>query len=256
MNIKFVLTKSLMLESFKSRTRTIPFFRKFKTLIMNFQNIQFSQPASILRHLNSSDITTIIDVGANVGQFGIDMRSSGFAGKIFSFEPVTEIYDVLQKRSWNDSNWSVHKIGLGANEGVSNINVSMNAGLSSSILKMNGTHEAYFPNSITKYTEEILLSTLDIQISSLEINPSNCLLKIDVQGFEYEVLMGALSNLPKIPMVLLEISITPFYVGEKDLVTLLEVLRNVNHNVIDIYRGIQSRSGNLLQIDVLTSLRK
>ena len=250
------MSNTSIVERVKSIFRTDPHFRKLKTLIDNLNRINFSQYEIIFRHLNSRQIKTITDVGANVGQFGIDMRSCGFNGKIYSFEPVTEFYNNLQKLCARDGHWSAYKMGLGSEVGFSNINVSKNAGLSSSILQMSISHESQFPDSITNYTERIEISTLDVQLDKLGISSSDCLLKIDVQGYEYEVLMGALSNLPKIPLVLVEISVLPLYIGEKNINTLLEVLSQVNHYVIDIYRGIETREGDLLQVDVLTALRK
>jgi len=40
---------------------------------------------SIVRNLGKLDVTNVIDVGANVGQFGLDIRRHGFEGQIISY---------------------------------------------------------------------------------------------------------------------------------------------------------------------------
>lgn len=242
------------MKSFKSKLRTRRMLRRIREKI-GFLISMFRSPyRTINDNLATMGIEVIIDVGANVGQFAIDMRRNGFKGHIHSFEPVKQIFTQLEKTSRKDPNWHVYNFGLGAQETKSMINVSQNGGLSSSILEMNSTHQLNFPNSHTSYIEEILLSTVDGQLKLLGLDPKNCLLKIDVQGFETQVIMGASESLSRFPLLFIEASLVPLYREEKDFITLLNLLSSFNHHVIDIYRGVQTKKGKLLQVDLLTRL--
>jgi FkbM family methyltransferase len=207
---------------------------------------------SVLRNIESHGLSTVLDVGANVGQFGIDLRINGYKGQIISFEPVTENFERLKLISRKFGNWETIQTGIGSQERNGTISVSGNSGLSSSFLRISETHLQEFPESYTKRTELAKIQTLDKQISLLKIDPTKTFLKIDTQGFEREVLEGASQALPFIPLCLLESSLEPLYEGESSILQLLNQLSFFGHEVVDIFRGTVSSNGKLLQVDILT----
>ena len=74
--------------------------------------------------LDEFEITDIIDVGANFGQYGIETRSIGFRGNIYSFEPLSYAYKKLKKTSKNDNKWQVNNFALGNVPEQKSINIS------------------------------------------------------------------------------------------------------------------------------------
>jgi FkbM family methyltransferase len=216
--------------------------------------INQSPQQSIYKLLQGSTVTTIIDVGANVGQFGLDMRRAGFDGQIISYEPGQESFGLLRKTARNSEPWKISQIALGSAEAEKLINVSGNSGLSSSFLEMETDHLKHFPASITVKQEIAHVSTLDKQISGLGLDPKSILLKLDVQGYEFEVLNGARNNLSKIPFCYLEVSLFPLYKGEASWLQVMNFLAAAGHEVIDVYRGTETKHGELLQLDILTKL--
>lgn len=237
----------------KRRLRLSPFFRKLKDVAMNLSKIFDSNSKSIASHFIKSGITSIMDVGANSGQFGIDMRRSGYDQLIFSFEPVTQNFHTLGKTIQSDLSWHAFNVALGSSKGSVQINISANSGLSSSILSMNSAHLENFPESKFIATEIVQVSTIDEQVRTLDIDPESAVLKVDVQGFEYEVLRGAINNLAKFKYCYLELSILPMYSGEATLLSVLNFLSSYGQHVLDVYRGVTAKNGHLLQIDVLTT---
>jgi FkbM family methyltransferase len=201
---------------------------------------------------NSENITTVFDVGANVGQFSKDLRRHGYTGEIYSFEPVNDVYLKLASNFKNDSRWHGIQKGLGRTSGSLQINVSANSGLSTSFLEMGTHHLKNFPDSGYIRNETAEVSSLFDEISQLKINPNNLAVKIDVQGFELEVLEGAGSQLKNIKCLLIEASLVPLYVGEPTLSVLVKFFEANNHRVIDVYRGVKSTTGELLQIDIIS----
>jgi len=204
--------------------------------------------------MNELNISQVVDIGANVGQFGIDIRRSGFKGKIFSFEPVKESFLTLTETIKKHEPWDAFQLGLGQYEFKQNISVSGNDGLSSSLLPMSKEHLKNFPDSKTISTQEILVSTVDKQLANLGIDPKKILIKLDVQGYESEVLKGAVKSLSNIPLCFLEVSIIPLYEGEITLLPILNLLSESGHEVIDVFRGVKTKNGQLLQVDILTKL--
>ena len=88
-----------------------------------------------------------MDVGANDGGFSSAIRAIGYAGRIISFEPLTGPYEKLRRRASGDTHWETINCAVGDTAGEVTINVSENAGLSSSVLPMLDTHINAAPNS-------------------------------------------------------------------------------------------------------------
>ena len=240
----------------KSGFRSNPLARSAREFLTRIGSNVDSPFMSIVRNLEKLDVTNVIDVGANVGQFGLDIRRHGFEGQIVSYEPVKETFVSLSQTIKQHQPWKALQLGLGAAESERTINISGNAGLSSSILEMGSLHLENFPGSVTVAKQNISISTIDKQLEVLGLRPQEIMLKIDVQGFEAEVLKGASQSLSKIPLCYLEVSITPLYEGEISFLPILIELSKVGHEVIDVFRGIKAKDGRLLQLDILTKLSK
>jgi FkbM family methyltransferase len=238
----------------KSRLRTSSMARSARELLTGVGEIADTPFKSIARNLENFQISGVIDVGANVGQFGLDVRRHGFKGLIVSYEPVQETFTSLSQTIKQHQPWKAFQLGLGAAESERTINISGNSGLSSSILEMGSLHLENFPDSATVATQKISISTIDKQLEVLELRPQEIMLKLDVQGFEAEVLKGASQSLSKIPLCYLEVSITPLYEGEISFLPILIELSKFGHEVVDVFRGIKAKDGKLLQLDILTKL--
>src|SRR5215471_3218540 len=76
-----------------------------------------------MRLLKHFGINLVFDVGANIGQYGAEMRSLGYRGRIVSFEPLSREFEVLRKRAENDALWKVDNRALGDCEGTAEIHV-------------------------------------------------------------------------------------------------------------------------------------
>jgi len=232
--------------------RTNPFLRDIKSKSSRISDAFHTPYKKIVRELSHLKDAQVIDAGANVGQFGVDMRRSGFTGHIFSYEPVSETFQILRKTIDSFQPWSAFNLALGSTESQMEIFISGNSGLSSSLLEMNDLHLMNFPESKTVAKEHVKVSTLNQQIISLGLDPSRLILKMDVQGYEFEVLKGANMYLDHIPLCYLEISLKKLYLEESSFLELLILLREHGHEVIDVYRGVKSKKGELLQLDLLT----
>lgn len=238
----------------KSELRSNPLARAAREYLRRIAPHSDSPFISIVRNLKDSNISNVLDVGANVGQFGLDLRRHGFKGQIFSFEPVNETFALLEKTTRRHQPWKAIKLGLGASESELTINISSNDGLSSSLLEMGPLHIEHFPNSATVARQKVSISTIDQMLVELGLRPREVMLKLDVQGFESEVLKGASQSLSKIPLCYMEVSVSPLYEGEVTFLPILIELSKSGHEVIDVFRGVKAKNGKLLQLDILTRL--
>lgn len=235
----------------KAHLKLNPTLRKLKRRLDLLQIVKFDIFEHLISEISEHDVSVVIDVGANVGQFGFDLRKAGYSGQIYSFEPTTNAFQELVKTSRNDRDWHIFRVALGSINGAARINISGNSSLSSSFLKVNPKHLEIFPNSHTISQEEVTVNTLDTVFSENFIDPNKVLLKIDTQGFELEVLRGALKALEFIPLCFLEISITELYEEEPKMLEILNLLNEYGKNVSNMTPGVTKTNGEILQFDLL-----
>lgn len=164
--------------------------------------------------LDNRSIAAVLDVGANIGQYGATLRSSGFTGRIVSCEPQSAAYELLTERAAKDSKWTALNTAAGATPGSLEINISANS-FSSSFLPTSKLHLDIAPASRTTGTETVPVTTVDALIGEHGLDPARTMLKVDTQGFEDQVLDGADASLPTLAAVQLEMSLATIYEGQK-----------------------------------------
>ena len=113
-------------------------------------------------------------------------------------------------------------------------------------------HTKFFPEIEFNEVERIHICTLTDFINSQELENRRILLKIDAQGYEGLIIDGALDIFDSVICTFIELSIVQLYDGETTALSILNKLSGLGHEIVDISRGIESKFGNLLQIDVLT----
>ena len=173
-----------------------------------------SHLAPIISSLRKFEIDLILDVGANQGQFASEIRRGGYTGNIVSFEPLSSAHGELLQTRDGDAKWDVYpRCALGDHDGEVEINIAGNS-LSSSILPMMESHRSAAPESAYQGKEVVPVKTLDTVAGQYLKSSHAPFLKIDTQGFEWQVLDGARVTLPQVRGVLLELSLVPLYEGQ------------------------------------------
>lgn len=222
--------------------------KKAGFILVNYDSYFLGRRLKIIKH---HDIDILFDIGANIGQYAQKMRELGYSKKIVSFEPMQDAFNVLKNASKNDSNWEVRHYALGSSNGTSEINVAGNS-ISSSILKMQDTHVKSSPNSSTLRTEEIEIKKLEDVLNNFHKEGDKTMLKIDTQGFEKEVLLGANAILPKCSLVQMELSFVELYKGQDLFEEMINYMKTKNFRLISLESGFSNpKTGELLQIDAI-----
>ena len=122
-----------------------------------------SYAAQLQAILRGQRINLILDVGANMGQFGAELRSHiGYAGRIVSFEPMLAAHEALCRRSAADPLWEIApRTAIGSRHGTITLNIAGNSA-SSSVLPMLAAHSDAAPESHYVGTEVVPLQPLDV----------------------------------------------------------------------------------------------
>lgn len=206
----------------------------------------------LLKGLDHFNIDLVLDVGANIGQFASGLRSVGFNGNIVSFEPLSDAYKLLSARAERDAKWQVHSRGaIGDYDGEVEINISGNS-VSSSVLPMLEAHSAAAMQSAYVASETVPIFKLDTIVSEYLSGSNRCFLKIDAQGFEWQVLDGASETLVRAQGVLCELSLVPLYEGQRLWLDLIKRLENAGLVLWSIQKGFTDpRDGRTLQVDAI-----
>jgi len=210
-----------------------------------------SNPAyRLLTSLNRFEVDLVLDVGANVGQFASTLRSIGYRGKLVSFEPLSNAHRELSKAARRDAMWQVHqRCAIGDDEREIQINIAGNS-VSSSVLSMMESHSSAAKGSAYVGVESVPLRRLDSVAPEYLAKCRQPFLKIDTQGFEWQVLDGAREIFPRMQGVLCELSLVPLYEGQHLWAKIIDRLKQEGFTLWAIQPGFTDpRDGRTLQVD-------
>jgi FkbM family methyltransferase len=206
----------------------------------------------VVRLIDRESIKVVLDVGANCGQFGCELRRSGYSGRIVSFEPLSAAHRELQETVVGDPAWTAAPcMALGNQDGEVVINVSafMPA---SSLLQPSDNLVDMLPAAAASTRETVRCRRLDNVVEEYVRPGERVLLKLDVQGFEKQVLEGAEFLLPNISGIYIEVSVVPLYDGQALAPEILDYLHRLGFEVWYMTPGyVDTRTGRMLQYDVL-----
>lgn len=154
--------------------------------------------------------TVVIDGGANSGQWSMRLRKFYPNITIWSFEPLKKPFEQLLVNSRHDINWKVRNEGLGEFEEVVLMHVSSNEGMSSSS-KQPTSHLVEFGTVSFDLNESTRMVRLD---SIAELHGESIYFKLDVQGSEWQAILGSSGLQESIVAIEVETSFTSMYEGD------------------------------------------
>jgi FkbM family methyltransferase len=179
----------------------------------------------------------VLDIGANTGEFIINAKKTFPSARIIAFEPVQSCFIKLKERFGNKSNIKLYNVALGSENKKGEIFVS-DFSPSSSIVRPAGNYK----------TEEIDIKKLDEYLDLLK-EEDKVFIKIDVEGFELEVLKGAESVLRQADWIYLESRILDS-IG-CDFTDLYNYLTSRHWSFLGSYDNVFNDKGYLIYFDAL-----
>jgi FkbM family methyltransferase len=204
------------------------------------------------KHILERPWKTIVDVGANRGQF--TLAASEYANaQIFAFEPLPGPANIFQKLFSSYKSIKLYQMAIGVDQGSVDMHVS-NRDDSSSLLKIGDLQAKMYPGTEEVSKLEIDVAPLDTILSPDEIT-GPALLKIDVQGYELEVLRGAKHLLTQFDAIYCECSFLELYEGQALVSDVLKLLHDHHFSLNGIFNVSYSNSGSCIQADFLFKKR-
>jgi FkbM family methyltransferase len=171
---------------------------------------------------HSADVKTVIDVGAHQGEFASAIAALLPDARIYSFEPLPECFVALRRTMRKHPRFGSFMVALGDRQEETSM---WRSGFSesSSLLPMDDLHKRAFPWTADLTPVRVTVEKLDSFLPDLQLE-ANVLLKIDVQGFESKVIVGAGHTLERVQYVLVEVSFRTLYQGQSSFHEVYEQL--------------------------------
>lgn len=195
------------------------------------------------------DFSTIVDVGANRGQFALVAARRFPHAKLYCFEPLESSRVKLARVLSDKRDMELHAVALGASSRIDSLHVSRRED-SSSLLAIGTAQTTAFPGTDEASSIAVVVARLD-EILSAERIARPCLMKLDVQGYELEVLRGSEGLLDSIDELLVECSFVELYEQQALVDDVVAYCRERDFHLAGVFSLAHDSSGRCLQGDFL-----
>jgi FkbM family methyltransferase len=202
--------------------------------------------AGIVRRLKPD---LVLDVGANVGQFSLLARNEAPNARIIAFEPLREPSARYRGLFAHDERVTLHRFALGCARGEVDMHLSARMD-SSSLLPISRLQVEHFPGTEEIGCEKVKVAPVTDFIQDAELI-GRTFVKIDVQGFELDVLRSAEPLLPRLTWIYVELSSIPLYEGQALAVDTINFLERNGFRLLSRYNAHLSSEGEVIQADYL-----
>lgn len=204
------------------------------------------------RHI--SDLGTVIDVGANQGQFAYAVTRFFSDTVIHSFEPVPDTYEKLSFNTKLLSKIVTYNFGLGSKSGKIDFYQNEHSHASSA-LPISDYQKTQLPKTSRARLITVPVERLDNIGMTIGAIARPLLLKLDVQGYEKEVLLGAGAFMDKVDYLLFEVSFVKMYEGEPLFEEMHELVCNMGFKLIGPVGSLEVGASQIAQMDMLYARR-
>lgn len=193
---------------------------------------------------------TIVDVGANIGQFAVASSRLFRCVEVFPVEPDPQVAKQLRRNLGMPISNNVRVTAVGDSVGTATFHVNRDPQVSS-LLPLGEDRIKSFPASRVVADITVPLTTLDVLFDGATL-AEPILLKIDVQGFEDRVIAGASLFLKRVRWVLMEVSFSKLYESERDFMTIVDLLKKHGFRFVrPMNFHISPRTGEIIEMDAL-----
>ncbi len=202
-----------------------------------------------IRILKLKPWRTIVDIGANKGQFALAAFAIHPSAALHSFEPLAGPAAKFERIFTGVPNVCLHRCAIGPASTIATMNISARDD-SSSLLPISGEQTRLFPGTGAVGVETVQVRTLSEVLHREEV-ASPALLKLDVQGYEYPVLLGCEEMLSCFRGVYVECSLVELYTGQRLFSDIDVWLGSRGYRLTDIGDLTRDAHGCVVQGDFL-----
>ncbi|MEM1276321.1 MAG: FkbM family methyltransferase [Pseudomonadota bacterium] len=216
--------------------RFVPYPKK-KTLHRWFPHFETRKSVALTI---KSGASIVFDIGANQGQYAEKLRACGYRGRIVSFEPLPEVHELLCRCAEKDPDWIIHPAcAVGAAPGRLMLHHFADHSLSSALKPVRNRAGALPFQEMGAV--EVEVDRLDTLAEAYLKPDDKVFLKIDVQGFETEVIAGADRLLKRAVGLQIELALAEVYEGEASYLDLLARLDQYGLRAVYFFPVIMKR---------------
>ncbi|MBW6422677.1 FkbM family methyltransferase [Rhizobium sp. XQZ8] len=204
-----------------------------------------------IEFLRKRGVTVYLDIGANTGQTGQRLRKKGWQGRICSFEPIPECYEKLAVLAAAHSDWKAFNQAVGDEDGQATIGISENR-VSSSLRAATDLLVSIYEPIRYEASVAVPLVRLDSLFDQLASESDVVHLKIDTQGYERNVILGAANALQRIDSVRMEVAVSEMYAGEMVLPEAITLMTSMGFVLIEAWPAWRHpRTKEVVHFDLL-----
>lgn len=203
------------------------------------------------RLLGMLDVDMVFDVGANVGQYGLQLRKRiAYRGPLLSFEPMPRAAAAIRLLTQGDAAWQVRECAIDDSRGRARFNVMIGDQFSS-LLAPSKQFEGRF------HGQHTIRNVIEVEVITLadavrEAPPfARGLLKLDTQGNELRILRGGADSLARFPAIQLEVGFQLLYEGESGFSQMVEALEGWGYRLCALFPNNEGHFPHLLEMDAL-----
>ena len=199
-------------------------------------------------------LRTIVDVGAHQGQFALFALERYPGASVVCVEPLEGPRQRLRTAVGNSRRVRVLEVAA-SNRTEEDVSMHVSRHDDSSSLQAIGPRQvAAFPGTEEAGQTLVTAARLDSMLD-VEDLPGPALLKVDVQGHEYEAIEGSAGLLPAFSQVVVEVSFIELYEGQKLAGDVTGLLEEAGFSLTGVFDVKLTRSGECLQADFLFERR-
>jgi FkbM family methyltransferase len=210
-------------------------------------------PKYSLLGLAALPVKTVIDIGANRGFFARDLMKLFPEARFYCFEPLPQVFAEL--KLWADSlpagKVQAWNVALGNASGSLNMFAHSEHDPSSSLLPSTSVSDQLYPFTKAQHSVEVELTTLDKVMSQVSAVESDVLIKLDVQGYEKQVILGGQQTLATARACIIEINLMELYRGQPSFSELVALFHNLGYRYAGNLDQVYDHSGKVVYIDAL-----
>lgn len=212
---------------------------------------RFGLPSGLVPHLPRRVPVSVVDVGANRGDFSAAVRDHCGLRAALLIEPQPELKDNLSAR-FPEQTVRVEQVAVSDAPGRVRFDV-LEADACSSLLPIipgAGFDDRAIDTRVRAQVDVDVL-TLDDVLRRAAWSGVIDVLKIDTQGNEVQVLNGASDTLPLVRLLWIEVSFRRLYEGDTQFAPLHDRLTSLGFRLYSFHEVFRSARRELLQADAL-----
>lgn len=202
--------------------------------------------------MQRAGVDLVVDVGANVGQFGQSIRRT-YAGDLLSFEPASAPFEDLRQTASKESRWRAVQCALGAEDSQLDLQIPTLSVLSSFLTPSEFSEATFGRRARPTAHESVRVRRFDDALSEMvpDVSSRRLFVKLDTQGYDLHVFSGMTRLLDAVVCLQAEVSLRPLYVGMPTWLECLDIYQKAGFHVAGMFPAVCDQLGLPIEYDCL-----